>query len=135
MHISRGLNFSSRNEKNGHFLVGKKPRNRERYPSTITNWFHVKNVKEISINCKIIYWRFKIDIDWNSINKHWFLAFLREIEVKMPIFFSVKILIFSVFFLIFSRFPISREKFLGSWFPVSRFLDEKCASLEGGIDF
>ena len=38
MHISRGLNFSSRNGENGQFLVGKKPRNREKvYPNTLSN--------------------------------------------------------------------------------------------------
>ena len=35
MHISQVLNFSSRNGKNGQFLVEKKPRNREKsYPNT-----------------------------------------------------------------------------------------------------
>ena len=39
LHISRGFNFSSRNEKNGQFLVEKKPRKREKireklYPNT-----------------------------------------------------------------------------------------------------
>ena len=48
LHISRGFNFSLRNEKNGQFLIEKKQRNQEKTLYSLQNFFEVTKIQNLT---------------------------------------------------------------------------------------